>query len=182
MTLITNNCLGGYIYQMLNMPYTSPFVWGRILIDDMCLIAEDLESINFDKFEIYEMNSTRTKNVPGAYTIKLENGAEIHFTHYRDKQYTIDRFKERSKRIDYDNIVFTVMSTHIDLDTAESYKRLYDIATRKNYGILILNTNPNMIMPFASDYSGMVNYSDIKCPKKLAKRVIPEFTEKFLKI
>lgn len=36
-------------------------------------------------------------------------------------------------------------------------------------------------MPFASDYSGMVNYSDIKCPKKLAKRVIPEFTEKFMK-
>jgi hypothetical protein len=144
----------------------------------MCRIINDLESINFGNFNIfeYQLNSNQC-NISIRYVIQLENGAKILYPHYTDKAYVASKFIERSKRIDFSNIIVSVMSTHIKEDTVASFNELYNIVNRKHYKLLALNTNPCQYLPFAKDYTKLINYNNRKCPSQLAKVALADYKE-----
>lgn len=52
-TIISDDCLGGFVYkEVLKEIYTSPFIWTRIYTKDFIQLVKNIETINFEKYEL----------------------------------------------------------------------------------------------------------------------------------
>lgn len=104
-TIISNNCWGGYVYQLLNLQYKSPFV-------GLFLYANDYYKL-VSNFRYYMQQSLVCKDEmqyfePGNYYYpigKLDD-IEIHFLHYKSKEEAIEKWNRRKERINYNNLYF----------------------------------------------------------------------------
>lgn len=53
MHIISNNCLGGYIYRdSLKQEYSTPFIWCKIKEDSFIPLTENLYKIDFTNYEL----------------------------------------------------------------------------------------------------------------------------------
>lgn len=97
-TIICNNCVGGVIYHELGEQFCSPTV--------NLFFPHPGEYIEFCKnLEYYLTCGFIQKESDNAYPVGLLDGKiEIHFVHYKDYQTAVDKWKERSRRVSFDNI------------------------------------------------------------------------------
>ena len=112
-TIISNNCWGGWVYRLFNLPYQSPTIGLYIMPDDYLKFINNLEyyikkcKLEFIKPE-QSKHYTYLKNNEikfGDYPIGLLNDVEIMFMHYKNEQEALEKWNRRSKRIDWDNLI-----------------------------------------------------------------------------
>lgn len=76
MNIISNDCLGGFIYNnVLKAEYTTPFIWNRIWNDDFLYLVDNLENIDFTKYELLPT----TENT---FHLRIDNKIDVWYNHY----------------------------------------------------------------------------------------------------
>lgn len=113
-TIISNNCWAGFIYQSYNMEYNSPTIGLFFMPDDYVeflqnikkWVYEPIEFINYKESKYY--NYYKTWNQFGSYPIgKFKNSdIEIHFLHYINENEAITTWKRRVERINWNKILY----------------------------------------------------------------------------
>lgn len=95
-TIISSNCLGGVISHELELEFMSPTV---------NLFIEPSSFVKFCKnLTCYFEQPLEEKEWSGDYPIALCNDIEIHGLHYRNFSELKDKWNERKRRVNFDNI------------------------------------------------------------------------------
>lgn len=121
-SLLTGNCIGGYIYHQLGLPFTSPTI-------NMMIENQDFKKfvLNLDYYlsvEPIPFTDLRFPEVPNAKIGDII----LHFTHYNTTEEGIKAWNKRKSRLDLDNLY--VIFSDIDL-TEEDIKDLQNTKCRK---------------------------------------------------
>lgn len=123
-TLICSNCCGGFLYHWLGLKFQSPFINLYMNNEDFLTAME-----NFDEFingEIIE-DKNSDKEFPVGIGV---HGERIYFMHYPNFSSAIEKWKERVKRIDRNNMA--VMLTNYGCKGKNGHKGNFDIIQRFN--------------------------------------------------
>lgn len=115
--IISNTCLGGFIYKYTNTEYDNPFIWCIVNDNDMLYILENYDNINFNKFELIKIYSTETENRlysgfstanRDIYGIFIDNKITIYFPHYyKTNEKIINERGMAATGIDIENFIIT---------------------------------------------------------------------------
>lgn len=117
-TIISSNCNGGIIYHDLNLPFNSPTINLSMDTDDFIKLVSNLKYY-LDQ-EIVEVED-KNYNFPCG----MLDDIKIRFNHYKTFQEAVDKWNERKKRINWDNIY--VMGIDGDNATYESLKKFDEL-------------------------------------------------------
>ncbi|MFD2244916.1 DUF1919 domain-containing protein [Pontibacter ruber] len=105
--IVSNNCWGGGVYQVLRLPYNTPFV--GLYINAPCYIKL-LKNFEFYlNCELEFTNASRygqhqSKKYPVGF---LNNEVEIHFLHYKSEKEAFEKWNRRKKKLPKDiNSIF----------------------------------------------------------------------------
>lgn len=145
-TIITNNCLGGFFYQDLNLPYLSPTAGLYFFFPDYINFLSDLKGnlaakLRFVNESKYPLGNERYLKHNKSYPMALLNDEhEIHFLHYESQYEAESKWYKRAERADLDNLI--VMGTELDQCTEEdvrafehfNFERKF-FFTRKDYNL-----------------------------------------------
>lgn len=111
-TIISNNCWGGMIYESYSMEKQSPTVGLFLSADDYIKFVSNLKHYLLQELKFIDYNQSKNitlliasnvgKNVP----IGILDDIEIIFLHYKDQKIAKEKWNNRIKRIDYNNIIF----------------------------------------------------------------------------
>lgn len=118
-SIISNNCLAGFIYQDIGLPYLSPTAGLYFFFPDYINFLSDLENnlksdIEFVNESKYTLGNERYTASKHKYPIGLLGGKhEIHFLHYKNSVDAEDKWKRRLDRFDLSKLV--VLGTELDL-------------------------------------------------------------------
>lgn len=97
-TLICSNCTGGVLYHWLNLRFNSPFINLYMDNGDFLTAME-----NFDLF--METELIEDKESEKSYPVGIGfSGTRVHFMHYKDFYTANQKWNERKKRINKDNL------------------------------------------------------------------------------
>ncbi len=90
MNIISNNCLGGFIYKdFLQIKYENPFIFSLMDYDDFLYLLENYETIDFENFELIK-ESEKFEN----FGIIIEGKIKVRFIHSKfDKECKIPTIK-----------------------------------------------------------------------------------------
>lgn len=107
-TIISRDCLGGYIYHKLGMKFLSPTINLFMNADDFAYFCCYLdEYINNANLEYEKIGNIVGKDFP-ICLLKPRNKTlpviEISFNHYDSFEQAKEKWEERSKRINWNNI------------------------------------------------------------------------------
>ena len=114
-TIISNDCIAGGIYQKLGLKYTTPTIGTFFFAEDYIKFLENFEyylkqtptfikkSRHAEADSLYPQLIQARKNNP--YPIGLlGNNVEIHFLHYLNKIEALNKWQQRVKRINIENL------------------------------------------------------------------------------
>ncbi len=109
-TIISSNCIGGTLYQLLNLPYSTPCV--GLLFFAPCFLKfvsnlqeylrEDL--VKIPESQYFQGNLNRKAN--HMYPLGRLGDVEIHFMHYSSWDEAVQKWTRRTNRINFDNLFF----------------------------------------------------------------------------
>ena len=137
-TLISQNCVGGVIYNMLKMPFLSPTINLFIEDEDFIKLIENPKyyfSIEPEPYmEEYREPADETIKYP---LIKVDD-IIVYCRHYENCQEAIDAWNRRRIRVDYDNIYIIATSWNLHenkslIERVEKCKYPKVIFTYKKY-------------------------------------------------
>ena len=148
-TIISNNCLGGFIYQDLNISYNSPTIGLYFFFPDYIEFLSDLKGnleadIQFVSASKYEVGNMRIRKSKHPYPIGLLKGKfEIHFLHYKTQTEVIEKWGRRLKRVNWVKGLIELKSRLIipryrDMITHNCHRRWRSIAHPPRRGRLFL--------------------------------------------
>lgn len=113
-SIISSNCFAGRVMQDLGMQYNTPTLGLWIMPDDFpkfCLnlrqylTEKDLTLAEHSKNKLGEYQHAHPSSHHN-YPIGILGDIEIHFLHYRSKEEAFSKWKRRSQRVDYNNLLF----------------------------------------------------------------------------
>ena len=96
-SIFSPNCMAGNIYHILGMRFLSPTINCWMSDDDYLKFVTNLDY--YLSFDIQQV-----KNESAKYPIGSLDDIEIHFNHYQSFKEAKDKWVERSKRINFDNM------------------------------------------------------------------------------
>jgi len=89
MNIISNNCIGGFLYKLNHLEYKNPFIWHQISSSDFAKLMNTYDSIYFEDFEL-EVNRRRLNKEyiisdtdVNCCHIRLSCGITIYYNHYK---------------------------------------------------------------------------------------------------
>lgn len=109
-SILSNNCFAGRVYQDLHRPYLSPTAGLTILYPDYITFLEKLQYYRFAPLvwtekSRYPRGEQMRKTWKHWYPIALIGGdLEVHFLHYRSKEEAEEKWRRRCDRINMDNL------------------------------------------------------------------------------
>jgi uncharacterized protein (DUF1919 family) len=103
-TIVSNNCWAGVVYHHFGERFTTPFINLFITSDDYMKLLTDLK-----KYLSYELEFITQEDNPlgqklGDYPAAKLNDIHIHFLHYHSQEEAEEKWNERMKRIQWDNL------------------------------------------------------------------------------
>ena len=112
-SVISNNCWGGFMYQSCNLQYQSPFIGLFIFAPDYIWLLEHFDEYLLGKTNLRFINKEKSKYshlIDKDYPIgELEaaecGSVEIHFLHYHTEEECARKWNQRVKRIDKNNMI-----------------------------------------------------------------------------
>lgn len=63
MNLISNCCLGAFIYEIKNEEFNNPFMWAMTNTDSFIYLMEHYDTINWDNIDFDKFQRSDGKNV-----------------------------------------------------------------------------------------------------------------------
>ncbi|MET3127338.1 uncharacterized protein (DUF1919 family) [Arcicella rosea] len=136
-TIISNNCLAGFIYQDLNRAYSSPTAGLYFFFPDYIEFLSDLESnlklpLVFVESSKYQIGNDRLKKSKHYYPVALLGGKfEIHFLHYETIQEAKSKWERRVSRVNLNNLL--VLGTELDLCTENDILAFEKLPFKKKF-------------------------------------------------
>lgn len=132
-TLLTGNCIAGYLYHQLGIPFMSPTI-------NMMFLNADFKKfvLNLDHYLSLQPTPYVDIQYPSVPSAKLGD-IILHFTHYGSAEEGIMAWEKRKQRINFKNL-FILMSDK-DLskqdieDLANARCKKIAIMTSKDYGL-----------------------------------------------
>ncbi len=111
-TIISNNCWGGYIYRLFNLPYQSPTIGLFIMPNDYLKFVNNLEYY-LKECKLKFINPKDSHNYDelvshacyGSYPVGLLDDVEILFMHYKTEAEALEKWNRRCERINWDNLI-----------------------------------------------------------------------------
>jgi len=76
MNIISNNCVGGFLYNLNKEKYKNPFIWMRITGESLKTLITQYDKIDFRNYELQKDNKWNM------YII-VDNKLKIHYSHYK---------------------------------------------------------------------------------------------------
>ena len=128
-TIISSNCIGGLLYQLIGIPYATPTVGLFFFAPCFVKFASNLRGyLRQDLIQITESkyplgNVKRRDN--GMYPLGRLGDVEIHFMHYSSWGEAVQKWTRRTERVNFDDLFFLL--TDQDLCThsiLEEFDRL----------------------------------------------------------
>lgn len=165
LTLISNNCNGCVLLHELGVRYNSQFVNLFLYAEDYIAYLENFDYYNEQEI-LFDHNWTE-------YPIGKLGNLTVHFVHYKTEEEAIDKWNERKRRIDKENM-FIIFTQQKGCD--DSIVRRFDrlpfenkvIFTYRNYSDVLsavcidkYKNNPlgvHMFLDFESPFSIRRNY------------------------
>lgn len=121
-SIISNNCWGGFIYQMFNLPYTTPTIGLFIYEHDYVKFCGNLKHYLEQELEFIDVKNSKyynkvTKNQTEeiTYPVAKLGDIEVFFMHYKTKEEAVCKWNRRKARINFDRLLFK-MSEREDRD------------------------------------------------------------------
>ena len=131
-SLFTNNCLGGFIYHDLGLKFLSPTINLRITPKEFISFASDLKYyLNQELIEVESDDSFPIGILKGD---EKHSDIAIYFEHYSSFEKAKEKWIERSKRVNFDNIY--IMMEFYDGIHNEELIKLFNEIPYKNKMIL----------------------------------------------
>lgn len=103
-SIISNHCMGGFIYHDLGKKFLSPTINLKIAPDDFVVFLKHLKYYISqeilpapEKIEKYPVGKIKRFN--------SDDFIYIYFVHYHDFQEAVDKWYSRTKRINWDNLI-----------------------------------------------------------------------------
>lgn len=131
-TIISNNCWGGFVYQLFELKYNTPFIGLFLFAPDYIELLNNFNEVINNELIFIKANQSKYKNTLkeygtyGKYPIgKLNNDIEIHFLHYNTEKEAITKWNERVRRINFDKLL--VKFCDRDLCTDELIKEFNNL-------------------------------------------------------
>lgn len=121
-TLLTGNCVGGYIYHQLGLKFTSPTINMMILNRDFKKLITNLNY--YMSLSPVPYISPDFPDIPAA----ILGDIILHFTHYKTFEEGRDAWNNRKKRIDYHNLYIIISDINL---TDQDIKELSDVKCKK---------------------------------------------------
>lgn len=105
-TIISNNCWGGNIYNILKIPYNTPTIGLFFFAEDYVEFCRNLKYyLNQELSFISREESKYKESIKKDYPIGIIDNMEIHFLHYKNCEEAEQKWNRRKKRINWDNII-----------------------------------------------------------------------------
>ena len=130
-SLLSSNCIGGFILHDLALKFNSPFINLWMSPGDYIQYLENIEYYQDKTLRFINDNSR-------PYPVGILEDVKIYFQHYKSEEEALDKWEKRSKRINMDNL-FVIMTdrdgcTYNDLarfDSLDQYKYKVVFTNRK---------------------------------------------------
>lgn len=160
MNIITNNCLGGFIYRdILKTEYQNPFIWTGIEIEKFIDFVDNFDKIDFTnvmiekegeglknnfftviddkyKFRNGHIVFNKNDNVP-----RIMNDSKhldwVNVYYNRPWEYILEKYNKRVKRMD-NNIIVAIYAK--DNEFTDQLNKLADVCLKYNYPCLIFHS------------------------------------------
>lgn len=113
-TIISNNCWGGFMYQSCKLPYSSPFIGLYLYAPDYIKLLRNLKyNLSQPIHFISREQSKYVQYLKHDYIIGVlgETDIEIVFMHYKNQQEIIEKWNRRLKRVNYNNMIVKFSDT-----------------------------------------------------------------------
>ena len=118
-SIFSDNCLAGMIYHDYGMKFNSPTI--------NCTI----HAYDYNRFLQYVINRDNLSNIEKVPTVIgeapkgiLNGDVRIEFTHYNSFEEGLSKWKERAKRINYDNMLLLMTEKSVKRELVEEFERL----------------------------------------------------------
>lgn len=130
-SILCNNCVGGFISHDLGLKFNSPFVNLWIYPKDFIKFVNNIEF-----YQKCELKFISEKDVN--YPVALLDDIKIFFMHYENEEQAKQKWKERSKRINFNNLFIILVErdgcTYEDLKAFDKIKYKNKVCfTHKKY-------------------------------------------------
>ncbi len=130
-SIIGNNCFAGGIYHKFGLQYNTPTIWTYIFPDDYLRFLENFDwylnqPLTFKKETDHPMAHKHYEATHRRYPIGvLGSDVEIHFMHYNTEQQAQEKWTNRLKRLNRNNlfVIFSDGEEYHD-DLLERFERL----------------------------------------------------------
>lgn len=153
-TLLASNCIGGIIYNNLGLKFLSPTINMQMLSNEFADFI-----LNFDEYMKKEIKFIEPdKGIP----VGMLGNMKIHFTHYKTNEEALEKWNERKKRINYNNIY--VILNDRDGITEEQIRELGN-TDFKNICVFTSKKYPNLPYTFY-----VPKYKNQKCIGNVLKK------------
>lgn len=101
MTIISSNCIGGFILHDLNIRFNSPFVNLYLTPDNFIRYLQNIE--------FYQHQLLTFRQTDKSYPVGQLADVEIHFMHYKNEHEARQKWQQRTQRMQLDNL-FIIMT------------------------------------------------------------------------
>lgn len=140
-SIIANNCWGGYTYNSLGLQFLSPFI-------NMFVTAKDYLRL-LSKFKYYmdmPLELVREEYEPVLnrnYPVVALDDVTIHFNHYTDFESAVNIWEKRKCRLNYDNLFIEMI-----IDTKEDLEAFLAVDFEHKIGFSTVPCNEEGIIYF----------------------------------
>ena len=113
-TIISNNCWGGFMYQSCKLRYSSPFIGLYMYAPEYIALLRNLRYNLVQPLHFIKHEQSKYKDVvPPQYIIGVlgNTDIEIVFMHYHLEEEALEKWNRRLKRIHWDDMIVKFSDT-----------------------------------------------------------------------
>lgn len=146
-SIISNNCWGGLIYRHYGLPYNSPTAGLFFFANDYIKFIYDIKKYLNAPFEFIPLEKSIYKDTLKQYggecvkcPIAKCDDIEIIFMHYHSPEEAEEKWRRRTARINWDNVVYKFSEmNHCSIDDLRAFEKFPAknkvVFTHKDYGL-----------------------------------------------
>lgn len=137
-TLICNNCNGGFLYHDLSLKFRSPFI-------NLWLEPHDFVKYlqNLDYYRSQELVFIEEEGID--YPVALLGDIKIYFMHYQTREEAMNKWNERSSRIDLTNFFVLFIENE---NTTEQDLIDFDALPYEHKVVFVHHDHPEIVSSF----------------------------------
>jgi len=173
-TIISNNCIGGFVYQDFGLKYNSPTIGLQFSQSDFVKFLKSFDKyLSKDIIEIKINDQVQKEfNILGGGNIDFPIGKlddiTIFFQHYKTFNEAIIKWEERKKRINFNQLFFVFIG--YDNTPIEIFQEFNSLPYKNK--ILLTNSNREIPNAIALNFKNKLFYNrnDKLYPKKFYEK------------